>query len=68
MRERKYYSLAGFIIGVIDSVDENGDDSDYNVLVDGAEEGDTADDFGEDVRTLIIPFAADSEQIDIRAT
>ena len=47
---------------------QNGDDSYYVVMVDGSEEPDTADDFSEDVRTLIIPFAAESEQIDITGT
>ena len=53
---------------IADSVDENGDDTSYMVLVDGTEEPDTVDDFGEDVRTLTIPFTAESEQIDITET
>lgn len=38
------------------------------VKVDGSVEPDTVDDFGEDVRTLTIPFTAESEQIDITGT
>ena len=53
---------------VSDSIDEDGDDSDYAVMVDGLEEPGTVDDFGEDVRTLTIPFASESEEIDITGT
>lgn len=51
---------------IVDSV-ENGEDADYFVYVD--EVWDYADDdFGEDVRTLTIPFEAGTEQIDFLAT
>jgi predicted secreted protein with PEFG-CTERM motif len=51
---------------IIDSV-ENGEDAGYIVVVDGMEEV-VDDDFGEEVRILTIPFAAQSEQIDITGT
>lgn len=50
------------------SVDGNGDGSNFMVWVDGAESLESDDDFGEDVRTLIIPFVADTEKIDIIGT
>lgn len=51
---------------VVDSV-ENGEDADYLVFVDEIEEI-ADDDFGEDVRTLTIPFEAQTEQIDLVGT
>lgn len=53
---------------VFDSVDTNGDDLDYIVFVDELEELDVDDDFGNDVRTLTIPFSEGSAQIDIVGT
>ena len=53
---------------VTDSVDENGQGSNYMVLVDGVEAVDTVDDFGGDARTLVIPFVPESERIDIIGT
>ena len=53
---------------IVDSVGSNGADSDYIVLVDGVNEGSINDDFGQDVRTLTIPFSAQSEQIEIKGT
>ena len=53
---------------VTDSIDENGDGSNFMVLVDGAESLESDDDFGEAVRTLVIPFVADTEKIDIIGT
>lgn len=52
---------------IIDAVGSNGTDSDYVVMVDGVAES-VDDDFGQDVRTLTIPFPAESEQIDITGT
>jgi CHRD domain-containing protein len=52
---------------IVDAVGSNGTDSDYVVMVDGVDES-VDDDFGQDVRTLTIPFPADSEKIDITGT
>ncbi|MGI0021132.1 MAG: CHRD domain-containing protein, partial [Nitrososphaera sp.] len=51
---------------IIDSV-ENGEDADYLVFVDEVEDF-ADDDFGEEIRTLTIPFPAQSEQIDFVGT
>ena len=53
---------------IADSVDIDGADSEYIVLVDGVDEESINDDMGQDVRTLTIPFPAQSEQIEIRGT
>lgn len=50
----------------IDSV-ENGEDANYVVIVDDVEES-VDDDFGDEVRTLTIPFTSQSKQIDIIGT
>jgi predicted secreted protein with PEFG-CTERM motif len=52
---------------IIDSLDDDGADLEYIVYVDEIEEF-PDDDFGDDVRTLTIPFANQSEQIDIVGT
>ena len=51
---------------IIDSV-ENGEDADYLVFVDEVEDF-ADDDFGEEIRTLTIPFQAQTEQIDFVGT
>ncbi len=51
---------------IIDSV-ENGEDADYLVFVDEVEDF-PDDDFGEEIRTLTIPFQAQTEQIDFVGT
>lgn len=52
---------------VMDSLNDDGTDLEYIVFVDEIEEF-PDDDMGADVRTLTIPFAAGSEQIDIIGT
>ncbi len=52
---------------VINSLDDSGADLEYIVYVDEIEEF-PDDDFGTEVRTLTIPFAYQSEQIDILGT
>jgi predicted secreted protein with PEFG-CTERM motif len=52
---------------IIDSLDDDGADLEYIVYVDEIEEF-PDDDFGDDVRTLTIPFANQSEQVDIVGT
>ncbi len=52
---------------VMDSLNDDGTDLEYIVFVDEIEEF-PDDDFGDDVRTLTIPFSAGSEQIDIVGT
>lgn len=52
---------------VMDSLNDDGTDLEYIVYVDEIEEF-PDDDFGADVRTLTIPFADQSEQIDILGT
>ena len=51
---------------IVDSV-ENGEDAEYLVYVDDVEDF-ADDDFGEEVRTLTVPFAAGTEQIDFVGT
>lgn len=52
---------------VMDSLDDSGADLEYIVYVDEIEEF-PDDDFGTEVRTLTIPFAFQSEQVDIVGT
>jgi hypothetical protein len=51
---------------IIDSI-ENGEDANYIVTVDDVD-GTADDDFGDEVRTLTIPFTGGSEQVDIVGT
>jgi predicted secreted protein with PEFG-CTERM motif len=52
---------------ITDAKNDNGTDSDFNIFVDEIEDF-ADDDHGASTRTLTIPFAAQSEQIDIVGT